>query len=168
LPAGRDGEHGERGEAGQADEAHEQPDESVDVGPPAPRPYRRPRRGALLALAGAALVIYFVLGSHWPKDQVVHVVLGPSSPRVTEISLRYAPHTSHKRSASDEDWTREATFRFSEGNAPRVVTHEPRLADGEYDVEIEIQTPSQRSTIDRHATLQGGATSIDVADAVPR
>ena len=84
--------------------------------------------------------------------------------------MRYAPHPSdgRKRAKVDEDWTREAMFRFSEGSAPRVVTHEPRLADGEYDVEFEIQTPSQRSTIDRRATLRGGTTSIDVADAVPR
>jgi hypothetical protein len=127
------------------------------------------KRIALLLFVAAGAAVYFTLGTHWPKDQVIHVVLGASAPRVMAVGIRYAAARSARKSGTnDEDWTREATFRFSEGNAPRVVTHEPRLADGEYDVEIDIETPSQRSTIERHVTLQGGGTtSIDVADGVP-
>jgi hypothetical protein len=128
-------------------------------------PAAKNKRLRLLFFVAAAVALYAALGRTWPKDQLVHVVLGASAPRVTELDVRYAPRGAGGKGA--EDWTREATFRFSEGNAPRVVTHEPRLADGEYDVEIDIQTPSQRSTIERHVTLQGGTTSIDVADAVP-
>ncbi len=131
----------------------------------------RRRLGALI-VAAAALTLYFALQTRWPKDQVIHVVLGASAPRVTELSVRYAPHApkepTSERGRMDEDWTREATFRFPEGSAPRVVTHEARLADGDYDVQIDLQTPSQRSTIDRRVTLAGGTTSIDISEAVPR
>ena len=71
----------------------------------------------------------------------------------------------------DEDWTREAAFRFPVGSAPRIVTHEPRLADGDYVVEIEIQTAPLRNagaTLRRRITLQGGTTSIDLSESVPR
>jgi hypothetical protein len=66
-----------------------------------------------------------------------------------------------------EDWTREATFGFSGGNAPRIVTHEPRVADGDYVVEIEILKASHAIVrVQKRVTLDGGTTSIDVSEAV--
>jgi hypothetical protein len=119
--------------------------------------------GRLLFLVAAAGV-YVVLAPHWAKDNVIHVVLGGDRGRaeVTELHLRYA--VAPKSGQMAEDWTREATFRFPDGSAPRVVTHEPRLADGDYVVEIEIlKPPHPELTIDRRVTLEGSTTSIDVS-----
>ena len=120
-----------------------------------------------LMLLGAALVVALLIARHWPKEQTVHYVLGAGATRVEEVDARWAPGAS---SASVEDWTREATFRYAPGQAPRIVTHEPRLPDGDYTVEIEIASASAaRNIVRRHVTLTGGgSTSIDLADSVPR
>ena len=113
-------------------------------------------RLAPLLLAAAALA--FWVGPTWPKDQTVHLVLGNGARAVEEVSVRYAP------SASPEDWTREVTFRYPRGAAPRIVTHAPRLPDGEYLVEIDVASESARSQTRRQVRLGGGASSIDVSD----
>src|SRR5215471_10282117 len=117
-----------------------------------------------LLLLGAALVVAMILARNWPKVQTVHYVLGEGAPRVEEVDARWA------EGASSEDWTREATFRYAPGQAPRIVTHEPRLPDGDYTVEIEIASASAaRNVVRRRVTLTGGgSTSIDLADSVPR
>jgi hypothetical protein len=119
-------------------------------------------------VAGAVALVLF-MGRRWPHDQTVHYVLGDGAPRVEELDARWeeARAGAHARAVDDEP-AREATFRYAKGQAPRVVTHEPRLADGDYDVEIEIATPSLRTTVTRRVNLSGGATSIDLAQAVPR
>ena len=123
----------------------------------------RKRLVRLLFLA-AALVVAMLLARHWPKEQTVHYVLGASAPRVVEVDAQWAP------GRSSEEWTREATFRYAAGQAPRIVTHEPRLPDGDYTVEIEIASASAtRTVVRRNVTISGeGSTSIDLADSVPR
>ncbi|MGD0527982.1 MAG: hypothetical protein ABSE49_22805 [Polyangiaceae bacterium] len=133
----------------------------------------RKRLARMLALS-AVLLIGLYFAREWPKDQTVHYVLGDSAPRVEEVDARWAPGI-----AATADWTREASFRYPPGKAPRVVTHEPRLPDGDYTVEIEIvasaangtgDTPQQKNevVVRKHVVLHGGATSIELADAVPR
>jgi hypothetical protein len=126
------------------------------------------RRIARLVVLVAAAAIFFTLASRWPHDNVVHVVLGAGAPGVTELHLRYAPSTkATKMSPMVEDWTREAKFSFPDGTAPRVVTHEPRTADGDYVVEIEILKASHAIIrVQRRVNLAGGTTSIDVSEAV--
>ena len=128
------------------------------------QPAARRRIGLLITL-GAALAVYFTLANRWPKDNVVHIVLGEAAPDVVEVRLGYAP--APKNGPIAEDWTREVSFRFPGGSAPRVVTHEPRVAAGDYVVEIEIlKSSQQRTTVQRRVTLEGGTTSIDVSRAV--
>lgn len=121
------------------------------------------KRFLRLLLLGAALVVAMMLARHWPKDQTVHYVLGDGAARVAEVDARWA------QGRSSEDWTREATFRYAPGEAPRIVTHEPKLPDGDYTVEIEIASSSARNVVRRNVTLSGsGSTSIDLVDSVPR
>jgi hypothetical protein len=121
----------------------------------------------MLVLAGVLMVaLYFA--RQWPKDQTVHYVLGDAATRVEEVDARWAPGI-----AATEDWTREASFRYAPGKAPRIVTHEPRLPDGDYTVEIEIVAANLAHEKDsvvvrKHVVLGGGATSIQLADAVPQ
>jgi hypothetical protein len=123
---------------------------------------------ARLVILGAAVAVYFTLAPRWPKTNVIHVVLGVASAEVDELRIGYAPARGEKGSLM-EDWTRVASFRFPSGRAPRIVTHEPRLADGDYVVEIEIVKASRQSvTVDRRVTLQGGSTSIDVTEVLSR
>jgi hypothetical protein len=123
------------------------------------------RRIARLVVLVAAGAILYTFASRWPHDNVVHVVLGAGAPGVTELDLRYAP--AAKNGPMVEDWTREAKFSFPGGSAPRVVTHEPRTADGDYVVEIEILKASHAIVrVQRRVNFGGGTTSIDVSEAV--
>jgi hypothetical protein len=145
-------------------------------------------RIARIVIVVAVAVVYFTLSSRWPKDNVVHIILGPAAFQVAELRVGYA--ATSKNGPMAEDWTRGATFRFPGGSAPRIVTHEPRLADGDYVVEIEIVKASSKdgdagtvtdagpSSADpptaavirvmRRVTLEGGTTSIDVSEAAMR
>jgi hypothetical protein len=121
------------------------------------------RRLLRIPLLLAALGVALTLSRRWPSDQAVHVVLGDAAPRATELRIRYADLSS-----GHDDWQREATFHYAAGHAPRIVNHEPRLASGEYDVEIEVSVadgPSESHTVTttRRMTLNGGSTSVDVS-----
>jgi hypothetical protein len=133
------------------------------------------RRGPvrLIVLAGA-IALALIIGRRLPRDQTVHYVLGDRAPRVEAVEVRWAQARAdaadrgggigslHPPSA--EDWTRQATFRYAAGEAPRVLTHALRLADGEYTVEVEIVYGSPpNSLLQRHVTLSGGIVSIDGA-----
>jgi len=126
---------------------------------------------SLVALAGglaAAVPLGGSLTKSWPHEQSVHYVLGDSAPRVLELDARWAQVGGATSDPASDDWSREATFRYTPGKAPRVVTHEPRMPDGDYTVEIDLVSNSERSTVTRHVKLEGGATSIDLASSVPR
>jgi len=121
-----------------------------------------------LLLLASVLVVGLYFAPRLPKDQTVHYILGDAAPRVEELVARWAPGV-----AADEDWTREASFRYAAGKAPRIVTHEPRLPDGDYTVEIEIVAANeahQRNdvVVRKRVTLSGGATSIELGGAVPQ
>lgn len=118
-------------------------------------------RGLPLA---AALVVAMLLARGWPKEQTVHYVLGDAAPRVEEVDARWADG----KARGDESWMREATFRYAPGRAPRVVTHEPRLPDGEYTVEVKIAAASATNVVTRHVHLAGGAMSINLSSWVPQ
>jgi hypothetical protein len=128
------------------------------------------RRMTFLALGAAGLVAYMVTAPQVPHTQTVHYILGDAAPRVDELRVRYAPYApapGHAEMA--EDWTREVAFRFADGGAPRIVTHEPRLADGDYVVEIEIVSRAHANTTAKsRASLVGDPTSLDVSSVVPQ
>jgi hypothetical protein len=140
---------------------------------------RQTRRLARLVLVTAALILAMFFARHWPKDQSVHYVLGDGAARRANKDARGgAGDFAAGDGKGGEDWTREASFRYARGRAPRVVTHEPRLPDGDYTVEIEIvASGSERDdttgrNLDlvtrRHVSLSGGVTSIDLAPSIPR
>jgi hypothetical protein len=128
-----------------------------------------------LLVFSAVLLVALYFGRLWPRDQTVHYVLGDVAPRVQELDVRWAPGI-----AADGDWTRTASFRYAPGTAPRVVTHEPRMADGDYTVEIEIVAQKQKQDppdagpaadtviVRKHVTLGGGATQIDLGEVISR
>ncbi len=126
------------------------------------------KRAVRMLLLAVVLMVGLYFARQWPKDQTVHYVLGDAAGRVEEVDARWAPGI-----AATEDWTREASFRYAPGKAPRIVTHEPRLPDGDYTVEIEIVAANEAHeksevVVRKHVILGGGATSIQLADAVPR
>jgi hypothetical protein len=116
-------------------------------------------RGPLLLFSGAvALVACFWLAPRFPKDQSVNVVLGDSSPAVTELALQY-----RSVATTSDEVAREAVFAFAEGAAPRVVHHAPRLPDGEYVVDVRVRSRKGAADKKRRVTLNGGgSTSIDL------
>ena len=137
-----------------------------------PRPAAAYRRWPRWLLVGAAVVVALVLTRSWPRDQTVHYVLGDAAARVTDMDVRWAEEAAQ---AAKGDWTRQVTYHYAKGGAPRIVTHDLRLPDGGYTVEIEIlsvegDSPSDaaRRVIRRRLTLSGGATSIELAGALSR
>ena len=126
---------------------------------------------SLVALAGglaAAVPLGGSLAKSWPHEQTVHYVLGDSAPRVLELDARWAQIGAAPSDPASDAWSREVTFRYTAGKAPRVVTHEPRMPDGDYTVEIDLLSDRERNTITRHVKLEGGSTSIDLGGSVPR
>jgi hypothetical protein len=114
----------------------------------------RKRILGLLVVAIAIVAVYTYLGSKMPKDQVVHLVLGSAAPLVTEVVVRYRPER-------ETEWAREVRFEYTKGTAPRIVTHEARLADGDYLVEIDVARGSAHTVVERNVKL-GGTTSIEL------
>jgi len=103
-----------------------------------------------LLLLGAGLLVALLLARRWPREQTVHYVLGDAAARVEEVDARWEARPARAAAEpSSEDWTREATFRYGAGQAPRIVTHEPRLPDGDYTVEIEIASASAARSVVR-------------------
>lgn len=120
---------------------------------------RRSRAAKLAFLAFGALVATY-LASQGPKEQHVRVVLGSAAPAVTDVGLTYV--------GEDGELAREARFAYPSGGAPRIVAHEPRLPNGEYRVQIDVDAPGGRRAIQRQVTLGGGSTQIDVSSALSR
>jgi hypothetical protein len=118
------------------------------------------KRVARFVLVVAALAIGATLARRWPREQVVHYVLGDGAPRVEEVDARWA------EADKGDDWARETQFRYARGQAPRVVTHEPRLPNGDYSVEIDVVGERGMTRLRRRVTLGGGVTAIDLATAL--
>jgi hypothetical protein len=125
------------------------------------------RRLAPLALVVPAVAAGSTLKPHWPREQALHYDLGAAAPRVDELDVRWAPTADLRAAEAGGEWAREASFRYVAGQAPRSVTHDARLADGDYTVEIEIHAAGRSAVTRRKVTLEGGATTVDLASVVP-
>jgi hypothetical protein len=115
------------------------------------------RRLAPLALLGAALSATVLLPRAWPQDQTIHYVLGNRAARASEVDVRWATE------AHPDESVREVSFRYAAGTAPAIVTHDPRLANGDYAVEVKVVVDGQGTRFVRHVVLGGGVTSIDLS-----
>lgn len=124
------------------------------------------RRLARFSFLGAGLLVATAgpsLAGRWPKEQTVHYVLGDAAGRVEELDARWTEAAATAAAEpSPDDWLREVNFRYARGNAPRIASHEPRLADGEYTVEVDLLARGQVARTRRHVTLAGGVASIDL------
>lgn len=117
----------------------------------------RPRRKLLpiLFVAGGALVASY-LASKSPRDQHVSLVLGAAAPEIMQLEIQYV--------APDGDLARDARMTFGASGAPRVVSHEPQLTDGDYLLRIDLETSRQgRRSVERRVSLGGGTTQVDLA-----
>lgn len=123
--------------------------------PVAPSKRRPFTRFALLAF-GILVALYF--GQKAPREQHVRVVLGAAAPDVTAVELQYVNR--------DGDLARETRLIYPPGGAPRVVAHEPRLPDGEYRLQIDVDAHGGRRTVQRQVTLGGGSTQVDVSSVL--
>jgi hypothetical protein len=131
--------------------------------PAAKNPRSLKRTLIKLALVVAAVTIFVVLQRAWPRSQTLHVTLGDAAARVTELRIRFAPADD----AKDESKAHFVRFSY-QGNAPRIVTDEPRLRDGDYVIEVEVYAGGQEVIVRRRAKLEGAITSIDVSRDVPQ
>ncbi|WP_394849829.1 hypothetical protein LZC95_20530 [Pendulispora brunnea] len=125
------------------------------------------RRSGLIILFGLILVVVgIVLAPKLPHDQTVHIVLGSGAGRVSQLQVRYYGPLPDEEPGGY--FAREATFRYGQGViAPRIVDHAPRLADGDYVVEIAVSTDAGNNTVSRQVHLEEGrSTSIDVVAAI--
>jgi hypothetical protein len=158
------------------------PNNANDADEPAPArgAASNQRRRLLYLLLGLGVTVALIFAPKVPKDQSVRFVLGAAAARVTELEVRYARREDANaagggrgqgagplaKSHDEIEWLREATFHYTVGDAPRIVTHDLRLPAGEYLLEIEIATVSARATVERKAMLDG-TTSFDLSSAVP-
>jgi len=103
---------------------------------------------------GSGALIAAYLASKSPRDQHLRLVLGPQAAEVTAVEIQYI--------AEDGDVARDARMTFAAGQAPRIVSHEPQLADGDYRLRIDLDTREGRRSVERRVTLGGGTTQVDV------
>jgi hypothetical protein len=126
------------------------------------------QRFARLLLLAAALVVAVALSRRWPRAQTIHYVLGDAAAHIEQLDARWAPIAGAGDAPGEEPWTREVAYHFARGQAPRVVTHEPRLADGDYLVEVELAADeTHRSIVRKRVVLSGGVTQIELASSDP-
>lgn len=118
------------------------------------------KRIASIAFLVFGLAVAFYLSSRAPREQHLRIVLGAAAPEVSGVALRYL--------GQDGETLREASFSFASGAAPRVVSHEPSLPDGDYRVEIDVDARDGRRTLQRRVTLGGGSTQIDLGSSLTR
>ncbi|AKV02266.1 hypothetical protein AKJ09_08929 [Labilithrix luteola] len=135
-------------------------DEHVEpsASPLAPSPVRRRLRGLFFLIGGALVTLWFATRS--PREQHVRFVLGPHAAEVTGLDVQYLEPNG--------EVTRENEMRFEPGQAPRIVTHEPSLTDGEYRLRIDVDTREGRRSVERQVTLSGGSTSVDLAGVISK
>jgi hypothetical protein len=117
------------------------------------------RRRGRIAFLGLGIALYFLLAPKAPNDQRLRLRLGDTAPGVSEVRVR-----SRSAGSADGDWEREVTFHYAKGQAPRIVSYEPRLANGDYLVEIELKTDDSPALVtDRRVKLEGNSTTIDLS-----
>lgn len=127
----------------------------------APKPKRRPgSRYAALAFLGIGIAVTTFLAKRGPHEQHLRFVLGDSAGEVTGLDVQYID--------ADGELAREARLAWPEGAAPRVVSHEPELADGAYKIKVDIGTRERRVSVERSVTLSGGSTQIELGAALVR
>jgi len=118
----------------------------------------------------AGLGVAFALSRQWPREHTVRIVLGDAAKAVEEVRLRYGDPAHASGRGGDDDWQREVIFHYAIGRAPRVVSHEPRLPDGDYDLELEIgmRAGQERRTVTSHRVvhLDSDSAQVDVASTV--
>ncbi len=122
----------------------------------APRAGRRPLTRLAFLVFGVLVALY--VGTLAPREQHVRVVLGAAAPVVTGVDLQYL--------TADGEVAVEAHFAYARGAAPRVVAHEPKLRDGAYRLQIDVDAQGGRRAIQRQVTLGGGSTQVDVSSVL--
>ncbi len=135
------------------------PSDEGNEAPEVVRPVRRRKLLPFLVLGGGALIAAY-LASKSPRDQHLRLVLGTHAADVTGVEIQYL--------AEDGDLARDARMAFAPGQAPRIVSHEPQLADGDYRLRIDLDTREGRRTVERRVTLGGGTTQLDLAAVFDR
>lgn len=121
------------------------------------------RRLLPLVFVAVGAGVYFSLGASWPKDQALRFVLGDAAPRVREILVQY-------REGAGGEPLRQVEFHYPPGQAPRIVSHEPRLRSGDYMVEVEAvvalsvtSAETARVAVERRILLEGGTVTVDLS-----
>jgi len=110
------------------------------------------RIGSLIFLA-CGIGIAMWLGQNGPQDQHVHVILNERAPIVTNVSLQYV--------TAKGDVANETSFHYSPGQAPRIVSHDPKIPSGDYKLKVDVDSPDSRKTVEKQVTLKGGSTQVD-------
>jgi hypothetical protein len=120
------------------------------------------RRVASIVFLALGLLVALYLGTQAPQEQHVRIVLGSSAPEVRAVGLQYL------RAEGDAEVMREVHFTYEIGAAPRIIPHEPKLPNGDYRLQIDIDAHDGRRSVQRRVTLGGGSTQIDISSALAR
>jgi hypothetical protein len=119
-------------------------------------PRRRPIVRLVFLVFGLLVALY--LSRQGPQEQHVRIVLGSGAPHVTGLDLQYI--------GPEGDIVREAHLIYPKGGAPRVVSHEPKLPNGDYRLQIDLEAREGRRGVQRQVTLGGGSTQVDVSNVL--
>jgi hypothetical protein len=122
------------------------------------------------AAALGAVLLAAVVARGWqsvPTRREVHYLLGSHASSVVELDARWTDDATG-------EGVRDASFRYPAGRAPRVVVHEPELAEGRYTVAVTAITVADARRRTTQVTLpvrldgSGAQPSLDLAPAIAR
>lgn len=149
---------GEAPAAKHAEEPTSAPNDDRSGGPEAetvaPVRGRLGRRPLLIFVAGG-IALYALFSGGVPKDQRLRLLLGPRAKTASRVTLTW--------STPSGEVLREATFSFPPGTAPEALIQELRLADGDYDLDVEIVTREGRTAERKRVTVRGATTTLDMS-----
>lgn len=119
---------------------------------------RRRSRYAALGFLAIGIGVTTYLAKRGPHEQHVRFMLGDASSEVTNLEVQYVD--------AEGELARETRLSWIAGAAPRVVSHEPELTDGAYEIKVYIGTRERRVSVERSVTLTGGSTQVDLSAAL--
>lgn len=122
------------------------------------------KRLVYLGLLIAAVGIFLVMSRVWPREQTIHVILGEAAPRVEEVELSFIPAGAAE---DDDSRARRISLHYPAHDAPQAITQAPKLANGDWLIELAVMVPGDSIVVHRRLKLEGGVVTLDVAHQVP-
>jgi hypothetical protein len=119
--------------------------------------FPRLRRGSLLILAAGGVAAWLFISPHMPRDHEISLRFEADAAEIIELETAWTPVATEAREPISG-----ARYPFEAGRAPRVVHATVRAPNGEYWVDLVVQTAQHTVRARRAVALGSDAARVDV------